>query len=104
MSTTYEIPLSAQAQSFWVTLAGVLYRATLQFRNAAGSWFLDIADQHQVLLIGGIPLVTGVDLLAPYQYAGIGGQLFVSTDGNPSANPTYLNLGTTSHLYFVTTP
>jgi hypothetical protein len=54
------------------------------------------------MLVSGIPLVTGVDLLAPYAYLGFGGELLVATDGNTAAVPTYANLGTGSHLYFVT--
>ncbi len=79
------------------------YRLTVQWRNTTnGGWFLDVADANSIPIASGIPLVTGVNLLAPYTYLGIGGKLFVATDGNASAVPTYSNLGQTSHLYFVT--
>lgn len=95
----FEIPLSAQSQSLQITLANVVYQLTVQWRNAAG-WILDIASMTGDPIIQGVPLVTGVDLLAQYRYLGIGGSLVVSTDADLDAVPAYENLGTTSHLYF----
>ena len=100
--TAYEIPLSGMSQTFSIALAGVTYQLTLQWRNAANGWFLDIADSLSNAVVSGIPLVTGLDLLAQYKYLGIGGQLWVMSDGTPANVPTYTNLGTTSHLYFLT--
>ncbi len=101
--TIYEVPLSPQSQVFSIALNGVTYNLTLMWRTAPapGNWVLDIADSANNPLIQGIPLVTGCDLLGQYEYLGIGGGLWVSTDGDPSAIPTYSNLGTLSHLYFV---
>ncbi|WP_074550758.1 hypothetical protein [Dyella sp. AtDHG13] len=99
---TYEIPLSGQAQSFQTTIANVTYTLTLIWRDAASEWVLDIADANGNPLVQGIPLVTGCDLLAQYGYVGFGFQLWVATDGDPDAVPTYDNLGTQSHLYAVT--
>jgi len=103
--TVYEIPLNGEAQNFQITLSNVKYRFSLQYRNNVnGGWILNIADQNGNDIIDGIPLVTGADLLAQYRHLGISGSLLVSTDGNPDAVPTYTNLGTISHLYFITTP
>lgn len=68
-----------------------------------GGWVLDIADSANNPLVQGIPLVTGCDLLQQFGHLGIGGALWVLTDGDPMAVPTYHNLGSLSHLYFVTT-
>lgn len=104
MSTALEIPLSGQAQTFSITLAGTEYQLTFLWRDAAGGgWVLDLADAAGNQLLSGIPLITGVDLLAQYSYLNIPGQLWVMSDGDPAAVPTYSNLGSTSHLYFVTT-
>jgi hypothetical protein len=102
MLTAYEIPLSPQAQTFSITLAGVSYNLTLQWRSvdSLGGWTLDIADAFKNPLVSGIPLVTGRNLLAPYAYLSIGGGLWVLTDGNAPAIPGYANLGLQSHLYF----
>lgn len=99
---TFEIPLTPEAQTFLVSLAGVQYQFTLQWRDAVnnGGWVLDIADSTGNPMVSGIPLVTGVDLLAQYDYLGINAELWVQTDA-ADAVPTYTNLGIQSHLYAV---
>lgn len=97
----FEIPLIAAAQTFTVTLVGVDYNMTIRWNVPANCWMLDIADVSQDPLVQGIPMITGADLLAPYQYLDIGGQLIVQTDNDPDAVPTYDNLGTAGHLYFI---
>lgn len=102
MTTTYEIPLTPQSQQLSTTLAGTTYNLAVLWRDGEfGGWFLDINDQNNNPIINGIPLVTGVDLLAQYEYLGLGFQLWVQTDNDPAAVPTYTNLGVTSHLYAV---
>jgi hypothetical protein len=104
MSQTYEIPLTPQAQTFSVTLAGATYDMTLTWRDApalGGGWMLDLADASGNPLIQGIPLVTGADLLAQHAHLGLGFQLYIQSDGDPAAAPTYTSLGVTSHLYAV---
>lgn len=102
MTIVTEIPLSPSPQTFSITLAGVSYRMTLIWREVGGAgWVLDIADVAGQALVNGVPLVTGVDLLAPYPDKGFGGQLRVLTDGGVDAAPTFTNLGVTSHLYWV---
>lgn len=100
--TIYEIPLLAQAQSLRVTLAGVEYLLTLGWRDAPDAgWQMDIAAADGTPILAGVPLVTGADLLAQYRYLGIGGALYVGTDGDTDAVPTYVNLGGQAHLYWV---
>lgn len=99
--SAFEIPLSGQSQNFATTLAGVQYQLSFQWRNAAQTWFLDIADAEGNALVSGIALVTGADLLGQYKHLGIGGALFVVSDDAPANMPTYENLGSGSHLYFV---
>lgn len=99
----YEIPLSNASQSFQIALAGVTYKLTLMWRDAPqGGWFLDIADAAGNRILSGVPLVTGADLLEQYDYLGIGGEIWVQTDGDEAAVPTFDNIGTDSHVYFVT--
>lgn len=102
-STAYEIPLSANPQTLAVTLAGVPYNLRVLW-NAdpnADCWVLDIYDVNDNPIVTGIPMVTGEDLLSQYAYLGIGGSLYVQTDNDTLAVPTFTNLGSTSHLYFV---
>jgi hypothetical protein len=101
----YEIPLSPQPQTFSISLAGVAYNITLLWRESpvGGGWFIDLADASGNAILAGIPLVTGVDLLAQHKHLGIKAQLWVATDGvNYFDTPTFQNIGVSSHLYFVT--
>ena len=101
--TISEIPLSPNPQTMTINLAGAAYQLRFHFANVEeGGWLLDIADNNGNPLVCGIPLITGADLLKQYAYLGIGGMLFVKTDGDPGARPTFENLGVTSHLYFAT--
>jgi len=101
--TSYEIPLEPNPQTFQIALAGVTYSVTLWWSTAGNCWNISIADSNQVPIISSIPLVTGMDLLEPFAYLEFGGQLVVQTDHDITAIPTYTNLGTTSHVYFVVT-
>lgn len=104
MSTTYEIPLTPEAQNFSISLAGVSYQLSLKWGTFANAWLLDIADADGAPVLSGIPLVANTDLLSPYAYMNFGGQIVALTDNALDVPPTYDNLGTTGHLYFVTTP
>ncbi|MBZ9939130.1 hypothetical protein LB518_22730 [Mesorhizobium sp. BR1-1-16] len=102
MATTYEIPLSAEPQSFTIALGTTEYRLSLQYLDTEeGGWMLNIADTSGNVILSGIPLVTGHDLLEQYAYLGLGGALYVETDTDVDAVPTFDNLGSTGHLYFV---
>ncbi|MBJ9593235.1 phage baseplate plug family protein [Burkholderia seminalis] len=98
----YEIPLSNDGQTFKMSLAGVIYQLTVQWRNAIGMWLLDIADANGDLLVNGIPLVTGTDLLGQYAYLGFNGGLWVQGADDPDDLPTFDDLGGGSALYWVT--
>ncbi len=104
MGTKYEIPLLSEAQSFGIQLAGVTYSMNLVWNIIASVWVLDIYDVNLNPILRGIPLVTGVDLLAQYPDKKFGGTLTATTDHTPSAPPSYANLGSTGHVYFTTTP
>lgn len=99
----FEIPLTPRPQTFSVSLAGIDYRLTLQWRDTEqAGWVLDIADAGSHPIIEGIPLVTGVDLLEQYAHLGLGGVLWCQTTAEPDAVPTFDNLGAGSHLYWYT--
>lgn len=102
--TPYEIPLTPEAQSFHITLGGIDYSLRLLWNAPDSVWLLDLNDTNGTPILQGIPLVTGVDLLAQFAYLGLGGQLVAQTDNAPDAVPTVDNLGVTGRLYFVVTP
>ena len=98
----YEVPLTNTQQTLRVSLGGTLYALNVYWNAATLSWVVDISDANNNLVVGGIAVVTGVDLLGPYGYLNFGGKLIAQTDSNLYAPPTFANLGTTGHLYFVT--
>lgn len=100
--TVFEIPLLPQAQKLTVSLAGVIYNLRLYFNPPSNVWLLDIADQNNNPLLSGVPLVTSGDLLEQYGYLGIGGKLVCQTDNAQVVPPTYNNLGSSGHLFFIT--
>jgi hypothetical protein len=108
-ASIFTLPLSPTQQTMTISLSGVTYNMQFTYRDSQmgnpsilpGGWILDLSDADGDLLVGGIPLVTGCDLLAPYPYLGIGGRLIVATDGAVDAVPTYANLGLTCQVYYV---
>lgn len=102
MTNYSEIPLTPSPQVLTTALSGVTYTLTIKWNTVAECWMMDIGDQSNNPLVQGIPLVTGSDLLAQFEYLGIGGALTVQTDNDPAAIPTYTNLGTTGHLFYAT--
>lgn len=103
MANYFEVPLSPEPQRFTITLGGVDYRLTVQYRKAGGAgWVLDIADATNKSLVSGLPLVTGVDLLGQYRHLQFGGRLWVQGAETPDDVPTYDDLGIGSHVFWVT--
>lgn len=115
----YEIPLSGSPQRFAISLpiensvpAGgqASYVMTFNYRDAdpavAGGcgWTIDLFDAGGNPILCGMPLVTGADLLGQFAYLDLGGHLVVRSEGIPDAIPTFDNLGSGSHVYWVTLP
>ena len=98
--TIYKIPLTITPQTFDITLAGRALTLTCRWNEKSAIWMLDIADATTgEVLTQSLPLVAGVDLLEQYAHLGIPGMLGVYTEGNPTAPPTFENLGIDSNLY-----
>lgn len=96
-----EILLSADNQKFSVAIGGVTYVMRLLWRDNAG-WILDLMDGSETAIVSGIPLITGLNLLAQYSYLNLGFGLIVLCDDDSQEYPTKTDLGTGSHLYVVT--
>ena len=98
----FEIPLISVGQKFQISLNGVTYIMRVHWCLPGNFWALDIANQNDVPIVQGIPLIPGGDLLQQYGYLNFGGELHIVTDYDSDAPPTATNLGSQSHLYFVT--
>nr|DAG77440.1 MAG TPA: hypothetical protein [Caudoviricetes sp.] len=95
-----QIPLTSGAQFFNIALGEEYYTLKLSFRDANyGGWFLDIASLDGENVISGIPLVCGVDLLAQYQYLGLG-HLYAFVNGLYTKEPEYADMGRDLQLFW----
>ena len=103
-STPVLVPLTAGTpQAFSIQLGGVTYNLSIQYRNdpgGLGGWFLDVADANDNAIVDGIAMVTGTNLLAPYQYLGFGGGLYLQGTTDPDAVPDFAGLGVDALLYW----
>jgi hypothetical protein len=98
---TYEIPLTPEPQKLVIELAGKTYSLFVYWNFAASCWMLNIFSEFDGAILTGIPLVVGSNLLEQYAYLELGGSLIANT-GDDTGPPSYANLGTIGHLYFVT--
>lgn len=101
MTTAYEVPLTTGAQRLSIKLDDVEYQMRLRFVSPGGYWGLDIYDSSGSLLVGGLALVTGTDLLGQHRHLGFTGALIVQTDHDADAVPDYSTLGVTGRLYYL---
>ena len=96
------IPLTNTPQKFDIPLSNIPLTMVLQWNSFLNNWVISLLDKaSQLPLALSIPLVTGVDLLLQYQYLQIPGSLYVYTDGDQEAVPTFDNLGDESNLYYI---
>jgi hypothetical protein len=101
MASTFEIPKSPTPSSNSIQFPnGVTYTLSFQYLFVVENpiWIMDISDANANPIACGIPLITGADLLAQLQYLGFDCSMFATTDGDPTAPPTFYNLGTAGHL------
>jgi hypothetical protein len=99
---TIEILLQPKNQRFTLTYGGVNYRCTLVWHEAdLGGWAIDIADNNDVPLVSGLPLVTGADLLRQHRHLGFRFGLVVASDEEVDRPPTRTSLGISTRLYLV---
>jgi hypothetical protein len=100
-SIAYLVPLIPANQEFDISLANVSYHLRIKWNAFSNAWVLYIEDSQQTPIIGGIPMVTGCDLLEQYAYLGIGGAMVVQSTNDPDLVPNYNTLGSTGNLFFV---
>lgn len=103
MGAKYEIPLKPSNPTiFEIDLDGVAYAMRMTYNEAQeGCWILDVADADRNLILAGVPMVSGVDLLAPYRYLGFTGSLLVTTDRGAGEVPKFDDFGAVAHLFYV---
>lgn len=92
-----EIPLSPDGQSFNIALGGTNYQVRVTWRGLF--WCMDLMTGSGTIIIAGMPMITGYDLLEQYRHLNLGFSLYVICDVEGQENPTQYDLGITSHLY-----
>ena len=87
------IPLTNQThQVFSVDLEGQIYRLTVEWNERLQLWSMNISDNDGIVLIYGIALVKGTEILEPYNL-GVGGIVMVDTETD-GPDATVDDLGT----------
>jgi hypothetical protein len=104
VSQALVIPLTPEPQTFFVQLGAGTYRLRLSWCSASACWLLDVEDRLLAPLVSGLPMVTGVNLLAAFAYLGIPGALVVQSRSSVNFVPTFTSLGTDGLLFFLPTP
>jgi hypothetical protein len=103
----YEIPTSGAPLRERVSLGGVFYLLELTWCDPAGCWMMNVYDDNQGLILGGLPMITGVDLLEQLGYLSIGGggvlnvSMVVQSDHDPDLVPDFKTLGSTGHIFYI---
>ena len=98
----FRIPFANTPQRFAISLSGKSYIVQNVWNPESQSWELSMydGDTEQAIFVG-MPMTSGLDLLSQFKHLGIGGSLFIYTDGNELAVPTETNLGVESNLYYL---
>lgn len=98
----FEIPTTSESQRMSIQLGDRVYSIMLWWNEFSACWVIDISDVDQNLIVSGIPLVTGTDLLGQFKHLDIPGGLLVQSDNDAFQVPDKVSLGVTGRLYFVT--
>ncbi|MEQ1067267.1 hypothetical protein ABLB96_14955 [Acinetobacter sp. XH1741] len=91
----FEIPVLNRNQKFFIKLNKVNYQLKLVFRKR---WFLDIYQTNSEPIALGIPLVSGIDILSPFNHV-INGSMYVQ-NLNEDESQSFNDLGTNIKLYW----
>jgi hypothetical protein len=104
MAELFEIPLTAGAQSFPITLGEADFQISIIYREAVGGgWFLDIERIDGSDGLYGLPMMAGHDLLAQHEYKGFG-HLYVLFDNDEREHPNYDDMGQSIRLVWSEEP
>jgi len=95
------LPFSSYTEQ--VSIENVVYILRFNWNYRQQSWHLDIFNKDHVLLVCGIRIVKGINIIRPYRYLPIPlGEILVGEDGNPYGEIADGALGETAFLYYVT--
>lgn len=96
-----ELPLTPDpSQTFSIDIAGSKYRFDVKYNDRAGVWTFDLyLDETDAPILLGVPIVTGVEILEPYNLEI--GQLLAVDQSSQALDATSEDLGTRVVLYWM---
>ncbi|MTC35812.1 hypothetical protein GKR67_14465 [Providencia alcalifaciens] len=96
-----EIPVTSKNQEMDVTLGDKAYHLKLTHNEFCG-WMLDVYTISRELMVGGIPLLSGINVLEQYRYLGFNGSLSLICE-NDEMETSFHELGKGNKLYYLET-
>lgn len=98
----YTIPISAgvPSQLLSISLNDVAYNIAFRWNSRGEFWSMDIRDENNVLILGGVSLKTGLDLLSPFNL-GIG-EIYSVDVTNSGLEMTLDNAGIETQIVYLT--
>lgn len=103
MPEIYEIPVQADVfhYQYRIRIDGELYILSFRYNKRMTRWILDIMDSSENMLLAGIPLVLGVDLLRQHRDNRLPqGNLFLINIESQYEEATRDDLGTKAILLY----
>jgi hypothetical protein len=95
-----EIPVTNDPQTFNVELDGNTYTFKMRWNITDGAWYTNITGVTNDVIINGLKLVTGPDLLLPYAVTELG-SLYVTDTNGTELDPDFDNWGDDYLLVYV---
>lgn len=86
---------------FQISLSGVLYTLIFRFNSRMNVWSLDIADPSENVIVGGIPVLIGIDLFGQYVTGVPPGVVFANDDTNQGTQPSQFSFGFDHSLFYL---
>lgn len=95
-NTIQRVPVNSilSNKEFRTELDGIFYLLAFRFNTRATIWIMNISDEDSNIIIAGIPLLLGVNLLGRFQDSRLPpGSLFVNNFSEANIEATRDNLG-----------
>lgn len=90
----FRVRLKVPDQRGYKTLDGNQYDVWVRWNGTTEVWYMDLTQiSDSTISIKGMALLPGKELLAPYGYAHILGELWVEDTAGTEDNPTYDGMG-----------
>jgi hypothetical protein len=102
MADNLQIPLLVGKDNFTftTTLDSAVYRFSVKWNATAEAWFLNLSGLTNEVVVNGIRLVSGVNLLKPFAIRQLGA-IYMIDRQNKNTDPNLVDLGTRYCLKYV---